>query len=52
MFLGTIMHIPEAVIGLSSAAIIGIGLVHSIITKKNEEAADLPEEGQATTGPL
>ena len=51
MFIGTFMHIPEAVIGLSSAAIIGLGLIHSIIAKKNEDPVDIAEEGQAT-GPL
>ena len=36
MFLGTFMHIPEAVTGLASAAIIAVGVIHSIIAKKNE----------------
>ena len=35
MFVGTFMHIPESVIGLSSAAIIALGVIHSIIKKKN-----------------
>lgn len=38
MFIGTFMHIPEAVVGLSSAGIIALGLIHSIYAKKQEEA--------------
>ena len=52
MFAGTVMHIPEAVVGLSSAAIIGLGVIHSIYVKKQEESTDISSEGQATSGPL
>ena len=38
MFIGTFMHIPEAIVGLSSAAIIAAGVIHSIYVKKQEEA--------------
>lgn len=44
MFIGTFMEIPEAVTGLTSAGIIGLGLIHSIYKKKQEEAG----EGTAT----
>lgn len=37
MFIGTFMHIPEAIVGLSSAGIIVLGVIHSIIAKKKEE---------------
>ncbi len=36
MFIGTFMHIPESVIGLSSAAIIALGVIHSIYKQRNE----------------
>ena len=36
MFIGTFTHIPEAVIGLTSAAIIAVGVIHSIIVKNRE----------------
>lgn len=36
MFIGTFMHIPEAIVGLSSASIIVIGVIHSMIAKKQE----------------
>lgn len=44
MFIGTFMHIPEAIVGLSSAGIIALGVIHSIYKKKQEEV----EEGAAT----
>ena len=42
MFIGTFIEIPEAVTGLSSAAIIAAGILHSMFVKKKEA-----EEGQA-----
>lgn len=36
MFIGTFTEIHEAIIGLSSAGIIGIGVIHSIYKKKQE----------------
>ena len=41
MFIGTFMHIPEAIVGLSSAAIIGLGVVHSIYAKKQEAGQEV-----------
>ena len=41
MFIGTFMHIPEAIVGLSSAAIIGFGVVHSIYAKKQEAGQEV-----------
>jgi hypothetical protein len=35
MFIGTFMHIPESVIGLSSAAIIALGVIHSIYKQRS-----------------
>lgn len=52
MFAGTVMHIPEAFVGLSSAAIIALGVIHSIYAKKHDEPADISNEGQATSGLL
>lgn len=52
MFIGTFIEIPEAITGLSSAAIIAAGVIHSIYVKKQEELTDISHEGQATSGPL
>ena len=43
MFIGTFMHIPEAVVGLSSAGIIALGVIHSIYAQKKEEAGETVE---------
>jgi hypothetical protein len=39
MFIGTVVHVPEMVVGLLSAAFIVAGVTHSIILNRKETQA-------------